>query len=217
MHGSVKEGTHWPDSPRDFSLLPEEIEQSHFNYIALGHHHDFREFKRGGSPAVYPGTLEGLKFGEEGERYLVIAEIDEDGVTLEKIKHNKRELSEIKIDMTLNGIESTDALVDAIKDRAEPDDITKIVLTGTADVLPAKEEIEAYLSGQFFYLEISDNTSVFESEMVRSIKNENTVRGIFARKMLEKIEQRKGEKREEAELALRLGIEQFMRLEDANN
>jgi len=217
VHGSVKEGAHWPDSPRDFSLSPGEIEKSDFDYVALGHHHNFREFRYGKTLAVYPGTLEGLKFGENGDRNLIIAEIDEHGVALEKIKHNQKVMSEIEIDMALAGIESTDDLVKTIKQHADPNGIMKVVLTDTADFLPASKEIEAILSDQFFHLEISDNTNVFDSEMVRSVMNENTVRGIFTRTMLETIEHSSGEKREAAELALRLGIEQFMRLRDEDN
>ena len=217
VHGSVKEGTHWPDSPRDFSLSPDEIERSHFDYIALGHHHNFREFRYGKSLAVYPGTLEGMKFGEENDRHLIIADIDENGVTLEKIEHNKKTLSEIQIDLALAGIESTDSLLNEIRQHADPNVIMKIVLTGTTDFLPAEGEIETLLSDQFFYLTVSDATTVFDSEMVRSIVNEDTVLGIFTRAMLDLIEKSPDEKREVAELALRLGIEQFMRLRDENN
>ena len=126
-------------------------------------------------------------------------------------------MSETQIDLALSGIESTDDLVKTIKQHAEPNSLMKIILTGTADFLPAPEQIEALLSDQFFHLTISDNTTVFESDMVRSVMNEDTVRGIFTRRMLEIIEKSSDEKREEAELALRLGIEQFMRLRDENN
>ncbi len=212
VHGTVNEGTHWAPSPRDYSLRPDEIEKSGFHYVALGHHHNFREFRLGTTPAVYPGTLEGRKFGENGDRHVVIAEIGEHGVTLEKIKHNQRTLSEIQIDLTQQGIASAGELTKAIEKYADPNSIVKVALTGTADFIPSKDEIEALLSDRFFHLEITDDTSLFQSEMVQSIKNEKTVRGIFTRTMLEKIAQSSDEDRETAELALRLGVEQFMQL-----
>jgi exonuclease SbcD len=217
VHGSVSEGTHWSESSRDFSLLPSEIEESGFDYVALGHHHNFHGFKCGKSLAVYPGTLEGMRFGENGERYLVLADIDEDSVSLEKIKHNQRTLSEIKIDLALAGIESKEELAETIGKHADPDSIMKVVLSGTANFLPAREEIEALLSERFFHLEISDDTTVYESEMISSIAREDTVRGIFTRRMREIIDRTSGEEKETAELALRLGIEQFMRLTYENH
>jgi hypothetical protein len=44
--------------------------------------------------------------------------------------------------------------------------------------------------------------------------NENTVRGIFRRKMVEKVEHSTDEDRLATELALRLGMEQFTRGND---
>ena len=77
-------------------------------------------------------------------------------------------------------------------------------------------EIEARLADRFFHIQVEDETSVYGSEMVRLLAGENTVRGIFVRKMLQKIEQSTREGRAAAELALRLAIEQFMRIDGEN-
>ena len=216
-HGPVVEAGHWTPGSRDFPITPKELEASGFDYVALGHHHNLREFKFGKSSAVYPGTLEGLKFGENGARHLIIAEISEAGVVLEKIKHNRRTLSEVNIDLALAGIASGRELAAAIAKHSDPDGIVRVSLTGTADFPPAPREVQSCLADRFFHLEIADETSMVDSEMIRSIMKENTVRGIFARKMLERIDQSGDEDRAVAEMALRLGIEQFVRVPDENN
>jgi DNA repair exonuclease SbcCD nuclease subunit len=217
VHGPVTEAGHWNPSPRDFPLTPGEIEVSGFNYVALGHHHDFREFRFAGTTAVYPGTLEGLKFGEDGDRYLVICEIDDDGVTLEKIRHNQKVLSKMRVDLATSAVASIEGLVSAIEKRSDPNALARVKVTGAADFLPAIRLIESRLAARFFHLEILDATSVVGGELIRSIGSEETVRGIFVKKMLERIESSGAEEKAAAELALRLGLEQFMQVGDEDN
>jgi len=217
VHGPVLEAAHWGSSPRDFPLSRNDIEESGFDYVALGHYHNFREFRFGKTTAVYPGTLEGLKFGEEGDRYLVTAEINDDGVIIEKTSHNSRALAQISIDLSAGGIESADELVAAVEKQTDPEAILKVVLRGATDFIPAPEELESRLSERFFHVEISDDTTIVESGMIRSISNESTVRGIFARKMLKLMDESGEAERPTAELALRLGMEKFIKLADENN
>ena len=214
VHGPVVEAGHWTPSPRDFPLTPDEIAASGFDYVALGHHHNFREFRQGGATAVYPGTLEGLKFSEAGERYLVVAEVGEDGVSIEKTPHNQRTLSEIRIDFATSAVGSAEGLISAIAKRSDPTAIVRALLTGAADFVPAPGEIEPALAASFFHLEIADETSVAGGELIRGVIHEDTVRGMFARKMLERIEKLDADDRATAELALRLGIEQFVQAGD---
>lgn len=214
VHGSVGEQPHWTPGRRDFALREEDLETAGFDYVALGHYHNLREFRRGKTLALYPGTLEGLKFGENGDRYMIIVEVDESGASIEKIRHNRRSILDVEIDLSL--IQREEDLVKAIERHAGPDVIARVTLTGSADFFPKAHEIEARLGGGFFHLEILDRTTLYRSELVRAIMGENTVRGIFARKMLERIENCSGEERAAAELALRLGIEQFIRLNDEN-
>jgi len=214
VHGSIGGGTHWSASARDFPLQPDDLQKSGFDYVALGHHHDFREFKYGKLSAVYPGTLEGLKFGEEGERHLLVAEIGESGAILERTKHNQRTLSKVRIDLSMSGIESMEDLATDIEERADPDTIIKIVLSGTADFIVQPNELKARFSDRFFHFEIADDTSMIDSELIRSYANEDTVRGIFTRTMLKRLENSSGEEKTTTELAFRLGIEQFMRMID---
>jgi len=216
VHGTVGDAAHWTPSTRDFPLTPDELEASGFQYVALGHHHNFREFTRGRVTAVYPGTLEALKFGENGDRYLIIAEISENSVRIEKTPHNRRMISEVSIDLTTGDITTVEELCSVLSEKASADAIIRVTLKGTMDFVLNPREIEAHLADRFFHIEIEDETSVHGSEMALSLASENTVRGIFVRKMLQKIEQSSGEGRAAAELGLRLAMEQFMRADGEN-
>jgi len=211
VHGTVGDNEQWTTSPRDYSLTQEEMASSGFHYIALGHHHNFREFRRS-VPAVYPGTLEGLKFGENGDRYLIVADVRETGAVVEKSKFNRKDLKELVIDLGREGIHGSESLAKTIQAHSSRDSLLKITLTGSSDFLPAKDEIEAGLANDFFYLQILDQASIYDSGLIKDIQNEQTVRGIFVRKMLKRLEQAPAEKREALELALRLTMEQFQQV-----
>ncbi len=216
VHGSVTEAEHWSKSSRDFSLRPRDLEQSGFDYVALGHHHNFKEFRCGSVTAVYPGTLEGLKFGENGDRHATISEVGETTANIEKIRINRRTLTEVAVNLSTDGIESNETLAEALRKYSDPSVLLKATLSGTANFIPEKQQLEDRLANHFFHLEIVDCATLFESDMVGSIMRENTVRGLFVRKLLERIEDVSGEDKEAAELALRLGIEEFSRVHDEN-
>jgi DNA repair exonuclease SbcCD nuclease subunit len=209
VHGAVTENEQWTASPRDFSIGRKDIENSGFHYIALGHYHNFKEIRCGKICAVYPGTLEGLKFGENGSRHLVIAEVGESGVVIERIDFNQRNLREIQIDLAVAGIESSDSLAAAIGKFSDRNALARVVLTGSSDFLPVPKEIENRLAEEFFHLEIVDETSIYSSSLIKSIQNDRTVQGIFVRKMLERISTAAPDEKPAMELALRLTVEQF--------
>lgn len=209
VHGAVAGSDLWAAGPRDFSLSRQDIERSGFHYVALGHYHNFKEFGYGATPAVYPGTLEGLKFGENGDRYLVVAEVGESAAAIEKTRFNRRTIAEQRIDLALSGIDCNDSLIAAIKSFSSPNAISKVLLTGSCDFLPAQKDLEERLAGDFFHLQIEDETSMYDSRLVRSMQGDRTVQGIFVRKMLEKIDKAPPEDKASMELGLRLTIEQF--------
>jgi DNA repair exonuclease SbcCD nuclease subunit len=184
--------------------------------MALGHHHNFKEF-RYGATAVYPGTLEGLKFGENGDRYLIVADVRESGVTVEKCAFNQKLLKEVEINPALEGLTCCETLEAAIRNHSGGGSIVKVTMKGSCDFLPARAELEAKLAGDFFHLQIEDEISVFDSELIRRAKNDRTVQGIFIRKMLRKMEQASPEQRASLELALRLTVEQFQEAHHATD
>ena len=72
------------------------------------------------------------------------------------------------------------------------------------------ERILERLAPRFFHLELDDRTYVVNTRLLDRYREEATVRGVFVRNMLEKIDQAPDEAaRGTATLALRIGLAEF--------
>lgn len=206
IHGTIVESGHWLGRDRDIPLRPDELANTGMDYVALGHFHSFRRYRFGDVVATYPGTLEGRTFAELGDRYLVIVEFDAGTVTNKKVKFNRRTLEVQEVNLGTQGIAGNEDLARVIETAASEDTLLRVVLRGTADFVPDLDYLRGRLGDRFFHLEIQDRSQIFGSPATAVLAEEPTVRGIFIRNMLARIEQAGGRDREVAELALKLGI-----------
>jgi|Deesub1362A_J573_1020465.scaffolds.fasta_scaffold01375_5 DNA repair exonuclease SbcCD nuclease subunit len=211
----IMHGSYLPYS----SLLPESNEaclpfteddlmNSKLNYLALGHYHKYAEIKIDGViRGVYPGTLEPLNFDEIGERNAVIVEIGKDGIKIEKIPTGVRNYEILEIDCSSASC-AADIITKIKLSSISQRNIVKIVLKGEVD--PSIDlnvgEIEI-AARKHFYHAIVENR-IRPSYDIDSISREQTLRGEFVRRMLQKIEQNP-EEREILMKALYYGLEAF--------
>ncbi len=217
LHCSVIENPAIAVSEEDVPISLEQIAKSKMDYVALGHYHNYHEYKRDSVTAVYPGTLEGKSFDETGDRYLVIVQIDKpasdvssgSNIKIEKKRFNLKTLREEIIDFSTEKIETQEDLISYIIKFSDPNSLLKIYLKGTTEFVPNTEILQSLLSDKFFYLEVIDSSRVFDSGLIHKIKDEKTIRGIFVRKIMEKIEQSPTDEREIFELALKIGVDEF--------
>jgi len=209
LHAEVLEPGLKNDSG-EIRLTKEMIEKSGFDYIALGHYHNYTEYRYGATLVVYPGTLEGKDFTEAGERYLCTVSIENGTAAVEKTKANLRELREIQIDLTRQNITGNDQLAEHLKSMADPELLMKVRLTGVPDFVPDIELLHSVAADSFYYLDIVDETAVVESGFVRWIQQEKTIRGIFAKKMLQRIESAPPDRKKILEKALKLTLRHFI-------
>ena len=210
LHGALQDSPTWKIRPSDLPIDRTEIASSGLNYLALGHYHNFVEVREGGSTAVYPGTLEGRKFGENDARYLVVATLSQDAVSIERTPWNTRTLSEVAIDFLAGEIRDEPRLLDRIRAFAGEREITRVRLEGASDFAFEAERVLARLSDQFFHLEIDDHTYLVDAALLGQFRDEATIRGAFVRRMLERISEASSpEKKETARLALRIGLAEF--------
>ncbi len=178
------------------------------DYLALGHYHRYTEIKVDGSViGAYPGTVEPLNFDEAGERNAIIVKIGSGGVKLEKEPTGIRSYEILEIDCSratcLDDIISEIKRVDVSRNS-----IVKIVLTGeidpSVDFRPEEIEIAA---NRLFYHAIVENETIPYYDL-ESISREQSLRGEFVRRILQKIEENP-----EDELVLRkalyYGLEAF--------
>jgi DNA repair protein SbcD/Mre11 len=210
LHGALQDNPAWKIRPTDLPISRAEIGASGLHYLALGHYHNHAEVREGSCVAVYPGTLEGKRFGENGPRYLVTATLGRDGVALERTPWNVRTLHEAVIDLGMGEIQDDAQLETRLLAFAGDREIARVRLEGPADFAFDPERVEARLASKFFHFEIEDRTYIVNASLLARYREESTVRGVFVRRMLERIDQAADPKgREVAALALRLGLAEF--------
>jgi len=210
LHGALQDSPNWKIRPSDLPLDRAEIGASGLDYLALGHYHNFVEVREGGTVAVYPGTLEGRKFGEDGTRYLVLATLTHGNAALERKPWNTRTLSQVTLDFTSAAIHDDRRLLERLSAFAGEREIVRARLEGAADFAFEAERIEAMVRDRFFHLELDDRTYLLDTALLGQFKDEATIRGAFVRRTLNRLAEAKTqEEKETVTLALRLGLAEF--------
>ncbi|MEQ8197313.1 MAG: DNA repair exonuclease [Clostridiaceae bacterium] len=188
----------------------QEIGQSGLNYLALGHRHGFSGIRQEGETFyAYSGCPEGRGFDESGEKGIIIGEVFKEGVALDFMPLSRRTYNLREFD--LGGYRSQEQLIKGISEAFEGENtgknFYKIILTGCIDeeVAINIKTLHYRLKEQFYFLKIKDETKITLD--LEEIRKENSLRGIFFRKMALKIEIASEEERPLLEEALKLGLE----------
>jgi DNA repair exonuclease SbcCD nuclease subunit len=210
LHGALQDNPSWKIRPSDLPIDRAEIGASGLDYLALGHYHNFSEVREGGTVAVYPGTLEGRKFGEDGARYLLVATLSRGTVSLERKPWNTRTLAQVTIDFTGGAIHDETRLLERVSAFSGDREIVRALLTGAADFAFEAERVQAAIRERFFHLELDDRTYLMDTALLQRYQDEATIRGAFVRRTLNRLSQAATtEEKETVTLALRLGLAEF--------
>ena len=201
FHGSLD----WEAGERSLPLSSQGLAQAGYDYVALGHIHQYREKVVGKTLMLYPGAVEGKSFSDPGEGFFTVAEIGEGFPEVKKIPARVRVYQQVKLDVT--GMDEEADLEKEIEKRADPEAIVEIRLQGVFSFLPNVPNLTARMKKQFYHLELKDDTDFFNLEMLRGWATEPTLRGSFLRRMLNRLETASEEKeRKIAYLALLKGV-----------
>jgi exonuclease SbcD len=211
LHAAVWANPAWDLKAEDFPIRPEVIGGSGMQYVALGHFHNAAEYDEGGVRAVYCGSTEGRDFGETGPRSVVIAEVSEHGVQIERRECHTRELREVTLDLGEQPAASDAEIAERLLGQRSDKLLVRLRLVGPAEFVPDAEAIAGLLSEAFFYVEVVDETRLVDGALVKRLRDERTIRGLFVQKMLERAESVDEHARETAELALKFGLDEFLR------
>lgn len=210
MHAALEDNPAWKRRVNDLPINRTEIAASGLHYLALGHYHNFSEVREGGSVAVYPGTLEGKKFGEDGPRYLVTATLGREAISIERTPWNQRTVTQALVDLQVADFDDEAGLAQRLVAFAGDRELVRVRLEGPSRFVFDTERLLERLAPRFFHLELDDRTYVVNEHLLDKYREEATVRGVFVRNMLERIDSAKDEKsRETATLALRIGLAEF--------
>ena len=204
LHGDVT-----GSASRYRPLRTADIAASALDYLALGHVHAAALSAAGDVTYGYCGCPEGRGFDELGEKGVYMGEISKGENRLEFLPTARRMCIYEKIDVT--GSETNAAAAEKIlavlkekygENYAE--NLFKIELTGIADVNTT--EIQGRL-GALYFVKLRDKTEppVNYDELSREI----SLKGLFVKNMLSRLNAAEREEKENLKEALKLGLKAF--------
>lgn len=202
MHGEVTTGSLNEYNP----IRMEEIRESGFHYIALGHRHDFSGIlTESGTAYAYAGILEGRGFDELGPKGCICGTITEHGNDLQFIPLCRRsyEIRDFNVESLSSNREIAEAIMkESRKSRSSA--IVRFVLKGEvegyADI--SSDMVYDYIKDEFEGCEVVDRTTVRID--LRDRGKERNLMGLFFDNIGARLEE-DGADRSILEEALRLG------------
>ena len=192
----------------------DQISESNYDYIALGHIHLYSGIKSvGNTHYAYSGTHQGQGFDEKGPKGFIFGTVSKGSVNLNFKEISETTFEEITIELPeySSFSECIDYLLNNLNEKYGIDyknNSYKINLTGTQkiDHKALLKYINDNLSNQLFYVEISDKTKP-DLDLLASFSDESTIKGLFIKKMLEIINTEDLLQQEVAKEALYIGLE----------
>lgn len=186
-----------------------DIRESNLDYIAIGHRHNFSGILREGNTFYgYAGCPQGRGFDELEDKGIIIGEVSKGSVNLEFLRTSKRNYYIREIDISnLEGYhEIREKILSSISEEERKNNFYKITLKGEVDTyLRINEEVILQnIKDDFYYVKVIDKTDIKLN--FDEIAKDYSIKGVFAKKLLEQIEEVESEK-EVLKMALKLGIQ----------
>jgi len=199
LHGQVG-GTEESYNP----IIPAQIAATGLNYLALGHEHTYSGLQKAGNTYyAYAGCPEGRGFDELGERGVLIAEVERGRTKARFVPLGGRQYH--KLEVNLQGASDAEAAIRAALPKNTERDIYRIILRGEFDGAINEEALVRNLSDRFFHLTIQDQTKI-RRDIWRDAE-EDSLRGLFLRKMRTRYEAGDAAEKERVTWAIRYAIE----------
>lgn len=164
------------------SIKSKTLEEKGFDYVALGHIHklDYNTYEN--QRIVYPGSTASLGFDELGQHGMIVGELDKEKIKLEFIPIDETEFIIQNLDITQ--INSKEELIETINElNIEENNLIEIYLTGKRNFEIDTYEIKKFITNEKI-IKIKNKTKI--NYNLEIIAEENTLKGIFVKKMLDK-------------------------------
>lgn len=196
-------------------ITPAFIEKSCMDYAALGHIHKRTEpAMLGGTYYAYCGCMEGQGFDESGEKGVYIGDVSKHGVNLDFYPLSRR--LHVRESVDISGVSTSADAADAVLAFIEEkygqghyDNLYRITLKGrvpeNADL--SAKEIAVRLGEKVYYAKVKDATA--PDINLELAAGEPTLKGLFIKNMLARLEAADEEQKPIIEYALNLGLKAF--------
>ncbi|MBW3660028.1 MAG: metallophosphoesterase [Gemmatimonadetes bacterium] len=210
VHAACRFNPEWPIAEEDLPFLERELSGFGMDYIALGHYHNLRIFEAGGRVVgAYSGSLEGRDWTERGPRHVLVVEWDEPGAapTVRPVEVHSRLMDVREVDVT--GAADEEEMIAAVESACDAERLWKATLVGEPEVIPRPRTIEASLASRYGHLRVEDRTSMVASHVLEQRREEETVRGEFFRRLVDRRETAEGRTAEVVDRAIKLGLRVF--------
>ncbi|MBR5515452.1 MAG: exonuclease SbcCD subunit D [Clostridia bacterium] len=194
-------------------ITENDIAESGFDYIALGHIHTGKEPTKAGETCyAYPGCLEGRDYSEAGHKGALTGSFikDENGFryNMKAIRFSRRRYAVERLNVT--GSSNNDEIAEAIskvivKNGYGDDTLLRVTLEGnvTPELKINKKVIERQLRDLYTFDLIDNTLPLYDCE---ALKYDPTIKGAFFEALLPMLEKGTAEERELAAMALRYGL-----------
>ena len=205
LHGEVTKAAS-PSAP----IREEELAASGLHYAALGHVHQASGLRRAGKTWYsWPGCPEGRGFDECGEKTVSIVELSGTDCTLRPVSIARRRYEILNVNVT--GSDPLLAVHSQLPDETARD-VYRIVLSGEVDSPPDLRRLQLNLGELFYALQLRDETRLRQNVWDRA--GEDSLRGLFLKKLREAAEGASPEERARIEQAARWGLAALDRREE---
>lgn len=203
IHGTL-DGANLDD--REYNSMSKKmLKEKGFNYVALGHIHKLDYNQENNQNIVYPGSTISLGFDELGKHGMIVGNLEEKGLELNFVPLDEREFKLQEIDVT--ELHSKEDLIEKINElEFDERELIEIILIGKRNFEIDKYELYKLISNDKI-IKIKNKTKI--NYDLKKLANDTTLKGLFAKKMLEKLEDENitEEEKEILEKAVEIGME----------
>ena len=188
---------------KQYNSIPRKLlEEKGFDYIAVGHIHklDYNTYEN--QKIVYPGSTISLGFDELGTHGMIVGELN-NGLKLKFVPLDDEEF--VKRKLSVDNMYSKEELIESINEmNINSNEYVEIILTGRRNFEINIYELQKFLQNNRI-IKVKDETKI--SLDLEKIANENTLRGLFVKEMMERLEKEtNSEERDILERAIEIGL-----------
>ena len=203
MHGTIDGGN--IENNEYNPISSKVLNEKGFDYVAMGHIHKLDYNHEENQRIVYPGSTVSLGFDELGKHGMIVGELEKNKINLQFIPLDETEFKLYELDVT--NIISKEELIENINElKFNENNLIEIILSGKRNFEIDKYEILKLISNNKI-IKIKNNTKI--NYNIEQLANETTLKGLFAKKMLEKLntENITEEERKVIENAIEIGMD----------